>query len=106
MRNGHYLIRHNLLGTEYNLEVYKGRHSLFLKESFLRNINADSIKKLYTVIKTFPPKSTKYDVAWWVDGKVKEIIPTNSSYSICLWMIKNFRQTTHRYGLLRPIKKP
>jgi len=48
--------------------------------------------------------SNMYNLAWIVDGKVKETILYNSPYAVCKWKANQLKNTTHKVGLLQPRK--
>ena len=51
-----------------------------------------------------PRPTAMYDLVYVVDGKVKEVVEENKSYSICKWKASQLKVTTHRTGLLQERK--
>lgn len=105
--NGTYLVKHKMLGTEYRFTISSGVCQLLNNKTgdlIKRYSNPSKVLEHCNVIKRLPSPSNSYDIAYLVDGSIKERIKIGASYAIAKHKIKELRQTTHKRGMLMPIK--
>ncbi len=106
MKNGTAEIQHKLLGTKYTLKANSGSLRLYDINSglFIRTINESYLKEFYDIKESTKPTEPKlYNIHWIVNGIVKERIPTNCSYAVCMHKISEMKRTSHKTGLLVPV---
>ena len=107
MTNRHYKIIHKTLSTEYRLKAHNGSLKLFdlNSDQYIRTINESYLKEWYTIYGQLPIIQKLYDICYWQNGSLKETIPVNGTYAVCVSKINQLKNSSHKNGLLRPALK-
>ncbi len=105
MQNGRYEATHKTLGTKYILRSTGGSLRLYDTNGlFIKTTDQLTLDKWYNISENkITDKPKLYDIAWWVNGKQKELIQMKASYGICVHKINELKQSSHKIGLLKPI---
>ncbi len=103
MKNGRYEITIKGTGSKFILKVKSGEYRMYNETGkiFIKYLREDILKDLFTV-KTLQPEPKLYDIQYWINGSVKETIPMNASYPVCVHRINQIKQS-YSSGLLKPI---
>ncbi len=101
LSNGHYLLKHKMLDVEYNLTVYNGNYKLLsCKKEFIKYTSAEKVNEFCDVIKKLPAQDKRWNIVYYVNGKVQEIINLNASYGIAQAKIKDLKRISYKIGKL------
>jgi len=106
MENGNYLVRvAAAAGSKYRLIVNNGGMKLWDVDGqkFIQPVNASSIGSVYIVEGKLKAIRSKWDLHYYVGGKLKETIVRNVDFSVIEWTRKNC-STTHKEGMMIPVK--
>lgn len=110
MQNGTYKVTHKQLNTEYRLVAYNGSLRLYTLAGagkplqFLRSLQESILNEFYTIGDMLPGDQNNYDLSWIVNGTEKERIRLGGKYSLAIYMKAKLRLTTHKTGLLIPVR--
>lgn len=101
--NGRYIITQKSLGIKYILQANSGSLRVYDINSnmFIRRITEFYLHEFYDIEESKTPEENKlYNISWVVNGSIKEVIQTKSSYIICQFKVNQMQQTTHKIGKL------
>lgn len=99
MRNGSYSV--TLRGTHIDTTVTVRNGTYTLSNG--RQISEKIFKDYYVVGDKIKQSPAKYDIAWIVNGRIKEMIPVNGAYGLCKSKITQIKRN-YSFGELKPIK--
>lgn len=107
MTNGTYRIKHKQLGTEYKLVAYSGILKLYsVKGHYVKTYKDDkTLLEFCDVIEQIPGAQNNYDLAYFVQGKLKERIVLGASYAVAIHKKNELRKSTHKIGMLIPVRQ-
>lgn len=103
MQNGTYLLNNHILNSKYKAIAYNGYIKLYSTNGkFIKYITEETINNHYTITKKITPNRS-YNIAYYVNVKIKEVLTYNSSYPFVKNKIEQLKYT-FKPGKLIPIR--
>lgn len=107
MQNGTYQIESTMLNTKAKLVAYNGSLKIYNPQGvFLRTITKETLYAIYDIIgERQNGTNGLYDIAYIVDGRVKERKILRKPWSVVAYHMNQLRQSkNYSSGLLRPLR--
>jgi len=107
--NGVYVASHLLLGgAKRRLCVFNGRVSVYtFNGAFVSKMCVEDACTHYGHPERWSKESKRnklYNIAWMIDGHIREIISVNATYPVIKWKMKQLKQGgVYSCGLLMPV---
>lgn len=98
MQNGNYLIKDKVFGNEYRAVCYMGKIKVTTLEGKTILMPQICFDDTYIVVKKLPSEKATFNIGWYVNSKLKQIIHVNGSYAICKFKIPQMKQSG-AYGM-------
>lgn len=100
MENGKYSCVLRGTSSKRTLIAFNGTYKIFQDSKFIAFIDLPTLHNLYEVGAKQTRANQLYNIAYIINGTIRETITVNGPYAVCKSRISLMKRSTHKSGLL------